>query len=953
MARKDTDSDDEDVQKPQEESDAEGSEGAESSGGWKRYLNVKTLYNELKPWILENKLKAGLIAGGALLLLIAIVSLLYLWRASVLAARPTVEKTIETLDARDIATAKSMAESVLKYAKDSDTVSRGGALFVLGVTTSMQADVAWAVDKSPYYLAAANYLEESRSLGYYEGKKATGDYYLGKCLYLAGEYSRARQPLLDALGNGYEDTKTIYWYLGNAYFRDSNFDLDLSLRYLNHFRETKPIEPEEEHLAHLMSLLVLLRKGEIATARQEILSIPNDPSYESTYHFVRAQILMEEARSYRNRASNLEQQYLLTPSLDVAPPQVPESSVDDLLKRTPIGSTGQPDASSLDIERLENILETVPPPDLDTEPVEIPDGLTPLPENTLEISGVSRNFIEPDNRFLAFMQGELDYWDDDTSLLPPERARRFRTESLRYYEAAMDEFSRAQSADAAEFLWGRQSIMLQGMCQDEMGYIDDALKTYRNLADGFPDSSEAISAEFLHAELEERLGNTDRAYEGFRRTLRKLLNKSDYANPWLTRKDMEQRLQEIFAKRLETGLYPEAFKLLDLLDAVLPKGRMARLRAVGFQRWAENLQTRVDAAAFDQREALSEEAKEKYRMAGIWFSQLAHWEYTTDQYVDNIWYSAEYYRLGRDYRRAIPQYLKFLEIDTVNRQPITLVYLGEMYFELDFLDRASEYLDKCMEYYSDRTISYYAALLSSYVEMEKKDYTKAKRLLERNLSGILGPDSPEFRDSLFALGRLYYKQRDYENAIYSLEDAITWHPNAIQAPESHYLIALGYMELIKAKQREEGLVLAVERQQITGQINDWRESALKNLERAQELITNRDDAVNLSVAEQKMLRNCYFAIGGVMVELGPDYYRKAIDAYNAAATRYHNIPESLHALVRIANLYRLQGKNREAREVTTRAKMLLERLTAAGAFREGERFTSGEWEELLEWMQKI
>jgi len=359
------------------------------------------------------------------------------------------------------------------------------------------------------------------------------------------------------------------------------------------------------------------------------------------------------------------------------------------------------------------------------------------------------------------------------------------------------------------------------------------------------------------------------------------------------------------------------------------------------------------AGGYHCAQALSDVKNSYLACAGAGYMR-GYQEYGEQSYVENIWNSAESYRKARQYRLAIPKYRQFLELDSKSRQQQTMIYLGEMYFELDMLDPASEALEEVLRRFPGAGLSYYASLLLSYVYMEKHEWDKAEMLLKQNLSGVLGPNAAEYRDSLFALGRMYYKRQRFEDAILRLEDATALHPEAIQTPEAHYLIALSYLqgEAGDPLSPQEPVLPSV-RTRITMLKKEARAAALLHLNESQKQLIARQNEVNLTEAEQKMLRNIYFAVGNVLLDLGPEFYDDAVRAFNVAATRYQNIPESLDAMIQIARIYRAQGRREEAVAVIDLAKVLLERLTAAGAFPPERRFTSREWDDLLTWQRNL
>src|SRR5690606_41922788 len=74
---------------------------------------------------------------------------------------------------------------------------------------------------------------------------------------------------------------------------------------------------------------------------------------------------------------------------------------------------------------------------------------------------------------------------------------------------------------------------------------------------------------------------------------------------------------------------------------------------------------------------LRQQAEELYRAAGKEFSRLAEERFTTREYPEDLWASAECYLAAHDYadaRRILEDYLKH---EPTRRRPSALVRLGE------------------------------------------------------------------------------------------------------------------------------------------------------------------------------------------------------------------------------------------------------------------------------------
>ena len=104
-------------------------------------------------------------------------------------------------------------------------------------------------------------------------------------------------------------------------------------------------------------------------------------------------------------------------------------------------------------------------------------------------------------------------------------------------------------------------------------------------------------------------------------------------------------------------------------------------------------------------------------------------------------------------------YRELLQQSPQQGAPEALVGLGESLLALGKTAEALESLAHCSETYPKHPASYQARLLSSWTLQEQGKLPEAQELLIDNLYRFsLAPQSSDWRDSLFALGTLLYRQ---------------------------------------------------------------------------------------------------------------------------------------------------------------------------------------------------
>jgi tetratricopeptide (TPR) repeat protein len=229
----------------------------------------------------------------------------------------------------------------------------------------------------------------------------------------------------------------------------------------------------------------------------------------------------------------------------------------------------------------------------------------------------------------------------------------------------------------------------------------------------------------------------------------------------------------------------------------------------------------------------------------------------------------------------------------------------------------------------------------------------AEALLRENLNGeLLTPDSKEWRDSLFALGRLLSGTDRHVDAIEALEESVARYPDTRQAIEARYLVAVACQQAASVPQGK-AATDSVETARLSHlkQAQQFLETAIHYYEETQQVLNRRQEQTELSTLEKAMLRNSCFAVGAALVELGR--YEDAIRAYSTATNRYQHDPEVLEAFAQIATCYRRLNKPREARGAVAQAKVVFERIKPTASFAEASIYSRKEWKDLLDWLSKL
>jgi TolA-binding protein len=494
-------------------------------------------------------------------------------------------------------------------------------------------------------------------------------------------------------------------------------------------------------------------------------------------------------------------------------------------------------------------------------------------------------------------------------------------------------------------------MFLIGVCLAELGQHEEAVDRFSQVSRQYPETPEAVAADFKAAELLGHLGRDNDSVERYRQVLTRIGDHRAFSNPWVTLDDLRQTMQEACQRYSQNGQFDTALALAGSLDPIFPRSRVMELKAETHRAWGHHLLQATGLSPADA-ENLKRTAREQLRRAGASYAALAKLRITTRAYPDDLWASALCFFEGQNYQAAERLIRQYLETETHRRHPQALIHLGQSLLALGRSDEAIQQFEKCIEFFPQDPASFRARLIASAAYREKDEPKKAEALLRENIEGdFLTPASAEWRDSLFALGHLLHGQRRYEEAAYRLDEAVRRYADDNQTPQALYLLGDCYHQTaLQAKEQLETEVVPSVREAGSQKVVQLLELAVGYFTKAREKLDRRQQAQILSGPEQSTLRNCYFIIGDLEFDL--DRHSKAIQSYALATSRYQNAPETLMAYVQMARAYQHLDQVKEARSVLMQAKLALSRMEPAQDFTSTTNYSRDEWSELLDRMRE-
>jgi tetratricopeptide (TPR) repeat protein len=528
--------------------------------------------------------------------------------------------------------------------------------------------------------------------------------------------------------------------------------------------------------------------------------------------------------------------------------------------------------------------------------------------------------------------------------LDPARKTAYQ-QAIETLRAAQTRDAPAPTAAASKFLIGRCEVGL-GDDQAALGEFDHALQRYLETDAG-------IAAGFEAAELLRRQNRNAEALERYRTALGSIDRTQSFRNSWVAADELRARALDTYHQFLKAKQFDLAIELAGLLEPLFSADRSIQLSADAHRQWGQDLTAQAATAPAPEAAELEAQACRKLREAGPLYAELAKSRIATREYPDDLYAAAESFLAGHDYVSASDVFRKYLAAESRRRRPRALIGLGEALLARDRPAEALVSLEECIEFHARDASVFEARLLASQARLELGDVKAAEALLLANLDGeALTPASQEWRNSLFALGRLLYQTDRYADAIQRLEEAVARYPALPQSIEARYLVAEAYRRRAQQVQQQAAAEATAEgRLSHERQADQLLESALSTYDLQRDALLAQQGQRPLSELEESILRNCFFSRGTVLFELGR--YREAIDAYSSATNRYHRHPEVLQAYVQIAACYRRLGQPVEARSTLEQAKYALQHMPGGAAVDGTTNYNREEWNRLLDTLDTL
>ena len=513
-------------------------------------------------------------------------------------------------------------------------------------------------------------------------------------------------------------------------------------------------------------------------------------------------------------------------------------------------------------------------------------------------------------------------------------------------EEAVKLLGQAQKLDAQASDVTRRTYYLLGRAAALRGDQREALKLFTRTLQQYGDSPEGLAAKLAEADILRRDGDDRTALLWYRQVLQSDIDPETYRSEVLPIEQFRSRILEAVADFVRRGRYANAIAMLDHFPPLFSRTQELELRGKTLREWGEReLRQANDESNVSKH--LRRSGLRRLREAGVAYENLAALRFATANYPNDLWSSADCFFLGHSYTSAARLLEVYLKTEPVDRNAQALLRLGQVSLALGRVDQSIEAFQECIELYDRDNATYRARIDCAKAYWYRGDAEEAERLLRVNLTGsLLEPRSPEWKDSLFAVGFLLFDQGRYEDAIGTLEEAVERYPDDRQSLQARYVAGEAYRRWAgEPLERLENARTATERERLEQLVRERLTQALAQFKLVQSSITLKTQSVEDDAAYAAMRRNCYMLEGACQFDLGQ--YQEAIEAYQNVSSLYPNEPFVLETFVQIANCWQRLDRAENASGAIKQAQLTLQQLPSDANFAATTAFSREEWRMLL------
>ena len=548
-----------------------------------------------------------------------------------------------------------------------------------------------------------------------------------------------------------------------------------------------------------------------------------------------------------------------------------------------------------------------------------------------------------------------------------------RTERL---NTALADFQKVLASANPSVTVRRQCNLEMGRVIKNLGDTSKAVSTFSTLRLSSPYEVEGLVSGLEEIDSLIDLHRVEDAADTLEHITRNFGEMQWYNNDWIPMSDLRKKLVASGERMIDSEDYREAARFSNSLTPLCDELDRLRMQSRLYELWA------TQESEIQKDKTL---ARPYYLLAAEAYEKLAVKLMRSPQYDELLWRAIENYRQCEQFKKSNLLLENYLRFESRENQPKGLLAMARNYNALEQPELAMISLNNILASNTNTPLLYDARLEAAKLKTAKDEYDEAEKLLDQNLAfGNLTPTSPIWKESLFLLSDILYRRGQKLNQV--AVDSMLRDPK--KSYENLSLIESSYKELMRSIDKtKDGLRrfdndprrlqllyrmarsyqmasswpdLLLRENQVANEdsVTAWRMQRKELLDESrnaysqlrQEITIARDTTTN--PITENLLRNSYFGEADLL--FGAGSYDEAIVAYQEAATRFINEPESMEAIVQIANSQKKLGKLGECKRSLEAAKDFLSRIPSDKnpKFKLVTRHDRLGWEIHIDWLLK-
>lgn len=526
----------------------------------------------------------------------------------------------------------------------------------------------------------------------------------------------------------------------------------------------------------------------------------------------------------------------------------------------------------------------------------------------------------------------------------------------------------------------RQSNLELGRVVRDLGQKTKAVSTFSILRLSSPYEAESLVSGLEEVDCLIDLGRFSDAVATLEHITKNFGELRWYENDWMSIGNMRSKVVASGQRMIDQKAYEEAARFANFLPPFCDELSRLQINSRLYDLWANQLRKQGETDG---------KTESYHRIAANAFSKLATKNLRAPEYNDLLLKAIENYRLAGDFEDSNRHLDFYLQFEPRENLPFGLLAKARNYNSMDQIDKALSTLEKLLDTNTSTSLIHDARLEAAKLYAAKDDFTSAEELIVKNLYySDLKPESTAWRESLFELGELLFRKGEKLQA--QALNAIQESPS--RSFENLSVVEQSYNELVRGIARiEEGLrrfesdprrsrmmyttakayqmaatwpelLLRENRLANEDTMTKWKSQRRELLTKSrsmfrklrQEIVSQPSDIAGSETSRnsENFLRNSFFGEADLLFEAGE--YDEALVSYRDAANRFINEPESIEAMIQIANCQKRMGKPADSRRTLEMTKDILNRISTEkdDKFKAVTSHDREGWQRYITWMNE-